>query len=60
MGKLQSKQDGYFVLTCKVGAVDVTKTFMQADKPIDEILQLPDTDDFYLHIADLPLKADKE
>lgn len=60
MGKLQSKQDGYFVLTCKVGAVDVTKTFMRADKPIDEIMQLPDTDDFYLHIADLPLKADKE
>ena len=60
MGKLQSKEHGYFVLECKVGAVDVTKTFMRADKPIDEIMQLPDTDDFYLHIADLPLKADKE
>lgn len=36
------------------------KGVYDADKAIDEIMQLPDTDDFYLHIADLPLKADKE
>lgn len=60
MGKLQSKQDGYYLLECQVGNVSVHKALMQSDLSIDEVRDLPDTDDFYLNIPDQPIKMESE
>lgn len=56
MGELQSKSNGYFILNATVGTVTVEKALMQSDKPLEEIKQLPKTDDFYLHIPDQPIE----
>lgn len=56
MGELQSKSDGYFILNAKVGAFSVEKALMQADIPLEDVKQLPKTDDFYLHIPDQPIE----
>lgn len=56
MGKLQSKQGGYYLLDVKIGAITVQKVFTETDKPLEEVAKLPDTDDFYLNIPD-PSKA---
>ena len=60
MGELQSKSNGYYILNAKIGAVTVEKALMQADISLDEIKQLPKTDDFYLHIPDQPIEPIKE
>ena len=60
MGKLQSKQDGYFLLECQIGCMTVHKALMQSDLSIDEVRDLPDTDDFYLNIPDQPIKQESE
>ena len=60
MGKLQSKADGYFLLECQVGCISVHKALMQSDLSIDEVRDLPDTDDFYLNIPDQPIKQESE
>lgn len=59
MGELQSKSGGYYILNAKIGAVSIEKAFMQADIPLDEIKQLPETDDFYLYIPDQPIEEKK-
>ena len=60
MGELRSKSGGYYLLDAKVGNVEIQKAFMQSDKPLEEVKQLQQTDDFYLHIPDQPITITEE
>ena len=53
MGKLQSKSNGNYILEVKIGNVTLQKAFKNSDIPLDEVMQLPSTDDFYLYIPDV-------
>ena len=53
MGKLQSKSNGNYILEVKIGNVTLQKAFKNSDIPLEEVMQLPSTDDFYLYIPDV-------
>lgn len=53
MGMLQSKSDGNYLLEVRIGNVTLQKAFKNSDIPLEEVMQLPSTDDFYLYIPDV-------
>lgn len=53
MGRLEEMSDGYYVLEVTVGCITVVKAFKPANKPLDEISNIPKPDGFYLHIPDV-------
>ena len=59
MGKLQSKSNGNYILEVKIGNVTLQKAFKNSDIPLEEVVQLPSTDDFYLYIPDVRSKSDQ-
>lgn len=52
MVKLEQKSDGYYILEVQAGCMTVTKAFMDADKPLEEISTEPMPDGFCLDIPD--------
>lgn len=52
MGKLEEKSDGYYILEVTIGCMTLKKAFMDADKPIEEISDLPKSDGFFLAIPE--------
>lgn len=53
MGMLQSKSNGNYILEVRIGNVTLQKAFKNSDIPLEEVMQLPSTDDFYLYIPDV-------
>lgn len=53
MGMLQSKSNGNYILEVKIGNVTLQKAFKNSDIPLEDVVQLPSTDDFYLYIPDV-------
>lgn len=60
MGELRSKVNGYYILTAKIGAINIQKALMESDKSFDDVKQLEDTENLLLHIPDLPLSENQE
>lgn len=52
MGKLEEMSDGYYILDVTLGCITVKKAFMDADKPLDKISEVPKPDGFKLEILD--------
>lgn len=52
MGKLEEMSDGYYILDVTLGCMTIKKAFMDADKPLDEISEVPKPDGFKLEILD--------
>lgn len=50
-GYLERRSDGYYVLHVDLGAIQIDKVFMDADRNLDEISTTPDPE-FYLYIPD--------
>ncbi len=53
MGMLQSKSNGNYILEVRIGNVTLQKAFKNSDIPLEEVMQLPSIDDFYLYIPDI-------
>ena len=56
MGELRSKQGGYYLLDVKAGNVTIQKAFQNPDITLEEVRDLPSTDDFCLKIPDQPIE----